>query len=252
MGEAAGHLPRPAGRLTDGGFGRRLDAVVERLETLPGDRRLERVADDAARHGELAQIRHADEGVAPAAGRALAMRGGALGVLGHAAVVGAAFKRASHPGVDRMVAGLEGEHHDGGRAVAGAGIVRLLRIEDAAIGGVEPGLRDGAHGACGGKEVLEAHAAAGAETRPVLQPHPRPRDDAEDAFRADEHAVGARAGAGAGQPARLQHAFRASPCAATRPDRRCACRASRSGRPSASRSSRPRSRTRSSAENAAR
>ena len=57
-------------------------------------------------------------------------------------------------------------------------------------------------------EVLEAHAGRGAERRLLAQPHPGFGDDAEDALGADEHAVGAGPGAGAGQAARLQRADR--------------------------------------------
>ena len=105
-----------------------------------------------------------------------------------------------------MVGRLEGQHHDGDRAVRRAGIIGLRRIEDAAVRRIESGLRDRAHRARGGEEILEAHRAAGAEGRPVLQPHPGLRDDAEDAFRADHHAVRARARAGAGQAAAFDHA----------------------------------------------
>ena len=62
-----------------------------------------------------------------------------------------------------MVAGFEAEHHDGDAAVAGAGVVGLLRVEDAAVGGIEPGLRDGAHRARGGEELWKRTDAAGAE-----------------------------------------------------------------------------------------
>ena len=128
--------------------------------------------------------------------------------LRRAAVIGAAFERALHPRLDVVIGRLERQHHDGDRAVGRAGVVGLGRIEDAAIRRIEPGLRDRAHGARGGEEVLEAHRAAGAERRAVLQPHPGLRDDAENAFRADHHAVGARAGAGAGQAAAFDHALR--------------------------------------------
>ena len=60
----------------------------------------------------------------------------------------------------------------------------------------------------GGEEVREAHRAAGAEARPVLEPHPGLGDDAENAFGADEQPVGAGPGAGAGQAARLDDAAR--------------------------------------------
>ena len=131
---------------TDRVLGRGLDRVVECLEALPGDRGLERVVDHAAQDQPLHRVGHADEGVAPHAGRALAMRVGAAR-LRRAAVIGAAFARALHPRLDVVVGRLEGQHHDGDRAVGRAGVVGLGRIEDAAVRRIEPGLRDRAHGA---------------------------------------------------------------------------------------------------------
>ena len=69
-------------------------------------------------------------------------------------------------------------------------------------------MRDGAHGPRGGEEIGEAEHRVGAEARPPLQPHPRLGDDSERALGADHHPVGARAGAGAGQAARLHRAGR--------------------------------------------
>ena len=86
--------------------------------------------------------------------------------------------------------------------------MRLLRVEDAAVRGVEAGLGDRSDGAGSREEVRELHRAAGAEARPVLEPHPRLGDHAENAFRPDEQAVGAGAGAGAGKAARLDEAAR--------------------------------------------
>src|SRR3984893_11819633 len=133
LGAAPGVLAGPAGRVFDRARGRVFDAVVKRLEPVPGDRGLERVVDDGEPDQALDQIGHADEGGAPAAGGAFAMRGHALGRLRRAAIICAAFERALHPRLDRMVARLEGEHHDGGAAVRGAGVARLLRVEDAAV-----------------------------------------------------------------------------------------------------------------------
>src|SRR6185437_173887 len=70
------------------------------------------------------------------------------------------------------------------------------------------GLADGAQRARRGEQILEPHRAAGAEARPILEPHPRLGDDAENAFGADEHSIGARPGARAGQTPRLDAALR--------------------------------------------
>src|SRR5947209_2237428 len=69
VGEAAGDFARAAGRLENRPLGRRLDAIVQRLEALPGYRRLKSVDDEAGRRQELAGVGHADEGVSPLAGR---------------------------------------------------------------------------------------------------------------------------------------------------------------------------------------
>ena len=120
----------------------------------------------------------------------------------------AAFARALHPWRHIVVGRLEGQHHDGDRTICRAGVVGLGRIEDAAVRGIEAGLRDRAHGAGCGKEILETHRAAVAEFRAVLQAHPRLCDDAENSFRADHHAVRTRARAGTGQAAAFDHASR--------------------------------------------
>ena len=207
MREAAGDLALAAGRFADRVLGRLLDRVVEFFEAIPGDRRLERVVDHAAQDQLLHRVGHADEGVAPHAGRAGEMRLRAAR-LRHAAMIRAALARALHPRADIVIGRLERQHHDGDRAVRGARVVGLGRIENAAVRRIEPGLRDGAHRARGGEEVLEAHRAAVAKRRAILQPHPGLRDDAENAFRADHHAIGARARAGAGQAAPLKRAAR--------------------------------------------
>jgi hypothetical protein len=45
-------------------------------------------------------------------------------------VIGAAFTRALHPRRDIVVGRLNGQHHDGDRAVCRAGVVGLGRIEN--------------------------------------------------------------------------------------------------------------------------
>jgi hypothetical protein len=65
VGEAAGHVTLAAGRLLDCILRGVLDRVVEFFESLLGDRRLERVVDDAPEDQPLHRVGHADEGVAP-------------------------------------------------------------------------------------------------------------------------------------------------------------------------------------------
>src|SRR6516165_6062600 len=191
MGEAAGDLARLSRGLANGALGRGFDLVVEAFEALPGDRGLEGVADDRTRHHALARIGHADEGVAPDACRTRAMRIRLAGGFGRAAVIGTELKRALHPGLDRMIARFKGQHHDRRTAIAGAGVLGFRGIEDATVRGKEPGLRDGAKRARRRKEILEAHRAAGAKAGPVLKPHPGFGDDAENALRSQQEAIGA-------------------------------------------------------------
>ena len=99
--------------------------------------------------------------------------------LRHAAVIRAAFACALHPGVDAWSADFERQHHDGDRAVGRTGVERFCRVEDAAVRRIKPGLRDRANRARGSEEILEAHRAARAKLRAILQPHPRLRDDTE-------------------------------------------------------------------------
>src|SRR6202011_2997445 len=88
----------------------------------------------------------------------------------------------SDPRIDRVVARLEGQHQDRRPPVTRSGIVSFLRVEDTAVRGVEAGLGDRSDGAGSREEVRELHRAPGAEARPVLQPHPRLGDHAENAF----------------------------------------------------------------------
>src|SRR5438093_966106 len=68
------------------------------------------------------------------------------GALVNLAYVDAAsLESALHPGVERVVGGLEGEHQHGLVAAAGPGGESLARVEEAAVGRIEAGLADGAH-----------------------------------------------------------------------------------------------------------
>ena len=123
-------------------------------------------------------------------------------------MIGAAFEGAAKPSLERVIGGFEGKDHDRVAAVARPGLVGLRGIEDPAVRRIESGLRDHAHRPRGGEEVAETDGGAGAKARPVLQSHPGLGDDAENALRADEEAIGARTGPGARQPTRLDEAAR--------------------------------------------
>ena len=126
---------------------------------------------------------------------------------GHlAAVVAAALGRACDPGVERVVGRFEGDQQQRPGAVAGAVVEGLARVEEPAVGGVEPGLGDRPAGGDRVLEALELGGQVGAVGRPVLEPHPGLGDDAEGALGAEEEPVGARSGAVAGEAAGLHQA----------------------------------------------
>src|SRR5262249_35600640 len=113
---------------------------------------------------------------------------------------------ACHPGIERMIAGLEGEHHDRHAAVGRTGIESLLRIEDTAIRRVKTGLCNGAHGARGCEEAGEPDRGGGAEFRTRREADPGAGDHAKNAPRADEEAIGTGTRARSRQSSRLHHA----------------------------------------------
>ena len=69
VGEAAGHVPWPTGRILDCTLRRRPDAGVELLEAIPGDRGLEGVVQQAVGDQTLAVVGRTDEGLTPGIGQ---------------------------------------------------------------------------------------------------------------------------------------------------------------------------------------
>ena len=107
----------------------RAPSATKSREAVPGDRGLERLGEDAGRDQRVAQVGHLEEGVAPGA---LATR--------RASRVGRPRRRASqqlerlrHPGVERVVGGLEAEHEQRLAVRRRAGQRRLARVEQAAV-----------------------------------------------------------------------------------------------------------------------
>ena len=194
VGETTGNLALYSGRSEDRALGRRLNLVVEAFEPIPGDGGFKGIVDKTRWRQKLAGIGHANKCVPPNPRRALEMRIAGFGSLGFSAMIAAALERARHPGIKWMIAGFKPEHHDRSVAVGRAGVESLLRVEDAAVRGVEAGLRDCAHGARCFEERLKANRCTGAEFRTRLQSHPGARNDAERSFRANQHAVGAWSG----------------------------------------------------------
>ena len=127
-------------------------------------------------------------------------------LVGLAAVRAAELERARELVLDGVVGGLEAEHEHRALAVAGAGLRRLERVDEPAVGGPQAGLDERAHRLGAGQERREAHRAPGAVRRARLHAHPRLGDDAEGPLRAEQHPVGRRAGARAGQPPRRPRA----------------------------------------------
>ena len=106
---------------------------------------------------------------------------------------------AIHPGVERVIGGLERDQED--RAAATRDLVEqaLGGIEQAAVGGLQAGARQGAGRGDGVIEADELDRGASAKARARGDPHPGLGDDAERALGAEPEAVGIGAGAGGGQ-----------------------------------------------------
>ena len=111
--------------------------------------------------------------------------------------------RDPHRVVDRVVGGLEAEDHQVRLAGAGAGGPGLERVEQPAVGRVEPRLGDLADRACRGEEVVELDPAGGLEGGPRPDPDPGLGDRAEDSLGADQRPVRRGARARPGQPPAL-------------------------------------------------
>src|SRR5215469_11431373 len=92
VSDAAGDQSRTASDIPDRRLRHRLNRVMQALEAIPGDRALEGIADDGARHHALAAVGHADKGIAPTSSGAFAMGARALARLRHATAVAAAFE----------------------------------------------------------------------------------------------------------------------------------------------------------------
>ncbi len=138
----------------------RFDALVEGGEAIPRDRRLERLREHADRDEHVAHVGGAEERLAPGADGVCPAAVGSprrrrrAARLGHdAAVLGADLERPRERVVDRMVGRLEAEHEQRVAAVAGHRHRRLARVDQAAVGRVEPGLRERAHALRAGGEV---------------------------------------------------------------------------------------------------
>ena len=91
-------------------------------------------------------------------------------------------------------------------AVQTGEVFGLGGVEHAQVGGPLLGLGDEARAVGGGGHAVEDDAGRRAEPGAGLDAHPGFGDDAEDALAADNHAVGGRAGAAAGESAGFPHA----------------------------------------------
>ncbi len=155
-----------------------------------------------------------DESVAPgadgafAAGRPALLVDGDFVLVDRRAGVAADGDGLAQRPLLRHVARLEGDDQERRLAVEAGAALRQLRVEDAQVRGPELGLDDVAGGFVAGLPGAEAKRRRGAELGAGLDAHPGLGDDAEDALAADDEAVGAGAGAAAGQPPRLPPALR--------------------------------------------
>ena len=184
--EAARQHGAASGGGADGARDVLLDAGIERVEAVPGDGALEGVEDHAEPRRLVAVVRRAQEGGAPVAGGALAVRGVAAGLgwlhrrgdrgrVELPAVVGHEFERARHPRLQRVVGRLEAEHEGRAAAVADAVEGHLLGVEQAAVARVQARLRERPHGAHGRRQIGEAHRRGGAKARHAPAAASRPR-----------------------------------------------------------------------------
>ena len=128
--------------------------------------------EDPEAHEHVAQVGHAQEGLAPRAG---AVASAGRGLVGLAAVRAAQLERAREVVADVVVGGLEAEHEHRALAVAGAGLLRLERVDQPAVGGAQAGLHDRPHRLGAGQEGGEAHRRArpGATGAAARAPTPR-------------------------------------------------------------------------------
>ena len=96
----------------------------------------------------------------------------AIGSSGYLIGTNIAVRVVMRHGLDRMIGILERQHQQMRGAVAGAGQRCLVGVDQAAVGGIEAGLRDATHGFGALQEILEADRGAGTEGRLRLQAHP--------------------------------------------------------------------------------
>src|SRR4029077_16074952 len=114
----------------------------------------------------IARVWSAEERLAPRADRVLPAPG-AIGTLGdRAAVLGADRERSVDRLLDGMVGGLEAQHEQRVRSVAGHRHRRLARVDQPAVGGIQSGLADRANALRPAREARESHAAGTTVNRP--------------------------------------------------------------------------------------
>ncbi len=206
VGEAAEDPALAAALLAHRLLGRGDHALVEDGEALPGDSRLERLAQHAHGDEHVAQIGSAQEGVPPRAHR---VPTGSSAALRHdSAVLGTDLQGSCQRLVHRVVGRLEAEHEQGVGAVRGHRQPGLAGIEQAAVGWMQPRLRDRAHALNALEEALKSHTRRAPVRRTRLHAHPCLRDHPQCALGAGEHPVRAYPRARPRQPPRHPHTHR--------------------------------------------
>jgi hypothetical protein len=177
-------------------------ALVELPEAIPGDGRLEGLANQPEPDQAVTQVPATQERSPPDRGRV------ALSAMHLAAMAAADLQRPGQPRPQLVICRLKAEHEHRTRPVTASRQQCLVVAEQAAIGRIKPGLREFPGRLYRIGEVGEGHRGARPEPRPRLHAHPRLGDHAQRAFGAAEQPVRSRAGAGGRQPPGLQHAAR--------------------------------------------
>ena len=167
-------------------------------QALPGDRGLERVRRARRGHERVAQVGHAQEGVAPARRRSRrrAARRARRRARGRARAPARARGRRDGRWTQSRARARRGRRRPRRSA-------RLQRVDEPAVGGPQAGLDDRAHGLGAGQRSAAKRTARPARCsgRGCTRTHASVSDP-EDALGAEQHPVGRGAGARPRQPAR--------------------------------------------------
>lgn len=206
MGEPAGQHAAHA-RAGHRGAGRVGDRRQQGLEIRPGASGFECLGDHRMGGQHVPLVGHPDERRTPGAhrpGRRVARAVAVSHPVGKVpAMVADDLHRSGHRRVQRMVGGLETEQQQPARRRGARVEQRLHRVQQPAVGRIQPGLRQRPGRRDRPGVVGEDHRRRRPPARPALQPQPRLGDHPQGALRAQEQGIRRRPGPGTGQPAGL-------------------------------------------------